>query len=238
MRLDYFFIASLNSLIEINMNKIIKFALFAMLLVSFSSQGIVLGLENRDSFSVESEKGLKQKSGKISQVYQFSQGKRRIGFYLLEDGFTFYFVSKKKQEMPWSVGDQLVIRNPFEDYEDEEVVVKVENTTIGEFQWLNRVGWSHPELLAITSKRFERVDDELVVTIGLQDGTEWLFHYFDEKPIAKMWQIGDRVLLMADRHEEEPTNPFIEGFYSPHFTYEMINLDAKRPFPGTSPSLW
>lgn len=219
------------------MIKIIKCALFAALLVNLSSQEIVLGSENRSSFSVDLEKQLNQKSGQISQVYQFSMRKWKVGFYLLEDGFTFHFVSKKKQEMPWSVGDQLVIRDPFEDYKDDEVVLKVENATIGEFRWLNRMGWSHPELLSITSKHFEKIDGELVVTIRLQDGTEWLFSYFDENPVARTWQVGDRVLLVADRHEAEPTNPFVEGIYSPHFTYEMINLDSKRHFAGTSPSL-
>lgn len=211
------------------MNYFFKTFLCCTLLISFAQ------IKAFASDFTEQRSTNEHKHGTIQRVYQLStkvnHKKYYMRYYILEDGFTLYSVSQKK-ESSWKIGDDLVVQDPFEDEDDVEVFVTVKNLNRGEKKSLMRVGWACPHKHTIVDTSSETIDGEKIVTITLDDATAWRFAYFDESPQAKYWKPKEKVVIFIDTHESYPQNPFNHKQYLREFDYDIINLDSKHPLAG------
>lgn len=171
------------------------------------------------------------KEGKIERAYRFStkvNGEKHYrSVMILEDGYTLYNLFKKDDI--WAVGDEILIQNPYQEDDGDEVFVDIENTTQGKKTAALKMGWTLPSHLVISEANYEKNDEgDKSVTITLEDGSKWCFTYFDECAHAKHWRKGDRVLLIINTLDGSSQNPFPGQAYLPEYEYNLVNLNIKR----------
>jgi hypothetical protein len=183
------------------------------------------------------------RTGFISRIYQIrvkiGKKQKKTAFYVLDDHYSLYTVSSSSL---WKKGDQLTIENlmedSFDDEDDEddddegdEVGLKVKNHTRNSKKTLLRAGWASPREYDIVDIHSHTTPDyDKVVTVTLDNGTSWKITYFDEKPSAKHWHKGEKVMIFINTSAAQ--NPFLTGEYLPHFQYNLVNINSHYPFAG------
>lgn len=177
------------------------------------------------------------RTGVISRIYQIpvktGKKQKKFAFYILDDHYSVRTVSSSPL---WKKGDQLTIENLMEDSFDDDddgegVALKVKNHTRNSKKTLLRAGWASPREYDIVDIHSHTTPDyDKVVTVTLDDGTSWKMTYFDEKPRAKHWHKGEKVMIFINTSAAQ--NPFLTGEYSPHFQYDLVNIHSHYPLAG------
>jgi hypothetical protein len=171
------------------------------------------------------------KTSHVKHVYKISPP---VAIYVLEDGYSLYHTTKDKTG--WKRGDKISVKDPFaEPFDETEVFVDAKNLTNNKGAVCLRLGWANPQPLAIVSTQAEKKGGFQIVTISLEDNTQWQFEYCDETPHAKFWKAGEKVLLFVDTHEPHSQNPFPLTQYLPKYSFDMLNLNSKHHFSGEPP---
>lgn len=207
---------------ENKINKLLKNLLFTFIGVYFSQTN--LQANEQDTLI-----------SKIESKYIFTHKKNSLGFFILKNGYTLYFYKKNTS---WNIGDKLIIEKPYpqgEDDFDSEEFLSVINQTQDKKSLLLYSGWCDKNEYVISSKSHKVIDDEYVVFIYLNNGTKLKIMYSDEKPYAKNWKKGDRVIVIINTFTDSNGyygSPFPISTYNPNWHYEIVNLDAKHHLPS------